>query len=296
MSWCFPEAVAAQIGLFICAGACGGRTRLRIPNCCPRPWPDLLTELDRACAGDRAATDQLHRARTSALVRRRSCELASISERTLLSVLGDCLTLFAQSSDGDRALMAKVLHQLISGCRWICDDFQRLERDFGGSGCDAALARRSGRIHLLRGGLRRRVLDRDLCRAHSNLSHLAEPERLSQRRGARKSAAADQRGARHGVGSADRTLLCAEPLLTKHGLSSERLFALTQRPPVDLTEARAMRHLTGELALEWLAATKPGRMCWRFRQQVRLRLAWHLAAGGWRSIRWRCSVMWDRRC
>lgn len=269
-----PEAVAAQIGLsYLLARAADTIADTDLLPASVRL--DLLTELDRACAGDRAATDQLHRSLTSALSDGAVSSLPS-SERTLLSVLGDCLTLLAQSSDGDRALMAKVLHQLISGMQV---DLRRFPAAGSVTSADQVVTLRSledlDEYTYYAAGCVGEFWT-EICAAHiPGLSHLAEPERLSQ--GVALGKALQLTNVVRDMASDLRIGRCyvPEPLLTKHGLSSERLFALTQRPPVDLTEARAMRHLTGELLALGMARCDEA---WPYvlaipTQQVRLRLA-----------------------
>lgn len=82
-----PEAVAAQIGLaYLLARAAD--TIADTDLLPPSVRLELLTELDRACAGDVAAAARLTFSLERALADSRTSGLPS-SERTLLSVLGN---------------------------------------------------------------------------------------------------------------------------------------------------------------------------------------------------------------
>lgn len=269
-----PEAVAAQIGLsYLLARAADTIADTDLLPASLRL--DLLTELDLACSGDQPASARLDRLLEQALSDGKASSLPS-SERTLLQVLGECLSLLAHYSDADRTLMAKVLHQLITGMQV---DLRRFPAAGSVSSAEQVVSLRSldelDEYTYYAAGCVGEFWT-EICAAHmAGLSQLAAPDLLA--RGVALGKALQLTNVVRDMASDLRIGRCyvPAPLLEKHGLSVDRLFALTQQPPLDWTEAKAMRNLTRELLTLGLSRCDEA---WPYvlaipTQQVRLRLA-----------------------
>jgi len=241
-----PEAVAAQIGLaYLLARAADTIADTDVLP--PTVRLELLSELNDACAGDVAASARLSLALRKTLGDSASSVLPS-SERTLLSVLDECIDLLAQVSPSDRALIAKVLGQLVAGMQ---TDLRRFPA--------------AGSVHRAEQVVALQSLDEldeytyfaagcvgefwtELCAAHlPGLEHLTEPS--LQKRGVALGKALQLTNVVRDLAADLRIGRCYIPtsLLTKYGLSAGRLFALTAEPPQSLAEARALRRLTYDL-------------------------------------------------
>lgn len=241
-----PDAVAAQIGLaYLLARAADTIADTDLLPSSVRL--DLLTELDRACAGDVAAAARLTLALRRALTESSTSGLPS-SERTLLSVLGECLTLLEQDSSEDRRLIAKVLSQLVFGMQV---DLRRFPAAGSVTRAEQVVALRSldelDEYTYYAAGCVGEFWT-EICATHVvGLSHLTEPRRLKC--GVALGKALQLTNVVRDMASDLRIGRCyvPEPLLSQHGLSSARLFALTREPPQSLAEARSLRLLTREL-------------------------------------------------
>lgn len=241
-----PEAVAAQIGLsYLLARAADTIADTDLLPSSVRL--DLLTELDLACSGDPSAAARLDRLLQAALSDGAVQSLPS-SERTLLQVLDECLALLAQYSERDRVLMAKVLHQLITGMQV---DLRRFPAAGSVTSADQVVSLRSlaelDEYTYYAAGCVGEFWT-EICAAHiAGLSHLANPELLAK--GVALGKALQLTNVVRDLASDLRIGRCyvPEPLVAEHGLSTDELFAQTMEPPSDWTKARALRHLTRDL-------------------------------------------------
>lgn len=204
----------------------------------------LLSELVAASEGDVAALARLTLSLQQLLSESAGQSLPS-SERTLLSVLDECLSLHLQSPDTDRHLVGRVLGQLVSGMQ---TDLRRFPAAGSVTSADQVVGLKSlgdldDYTYYAAGCVGE--FWTELCAAHlPGLSHMRESELLA--RGVSLGKALQVTNVVRDLAADLRIGRCYIPsvLLDKHGLSSARLFELTKTPPRDLTEARALRHLT----------------------------------------------------
>ncbi len=269
-----PEAVASQIGLaYLLARAADTVADTDLLPASVRL--ELLTELDRACAGDVAAVARLNLSLSRALADSTTGGLPS-SERTLLSVLGECLALLEHTASSDRRLIAKVLGQLIAGMQM---DLRRFPAAGNVSCAEQVVALRSieelEEYTYFAAGCVGEFWT-EICAVHlPGLTHLTEP--LLLQRGVALGKALQLTNVVRDMAADLRIGRCyvPEPLLLQFGLSPGRLFALTEETPHSLAEARSLRLLTRELLLLGIRRCEEA---WPYvlalpSQQVRLRLA-----------------------
>ncbi len=238
-----PDEVAAPIGLgYLLARAADTIADTDLLPASTRLA--LLGELVTASEGNVAALARLTHSLRQLLADTTGQSLPS-SERTLLSVLDECLALHLQSPEPDRPLVQRVLGQLVSG-------MQKDLRRFPAAGSVTSAEQVVGIESL--GELDEYTYYAagcvgefwtELCAAHlPGLSHLRSAELLS--RGVALGNALQMTNVVRDMAADLRIGRCYIPreLLEPHGLTAARLFELTKTPPRDLREARALRKLT----------------------------------------------------